>query len=110
MERLCNIGVVLYNKSFYVGKADAEIAKELGLKINRIGGLTLPWDAFNGPERAWLCHIYILLHYNFCPLQPLVLYSFGIPDLVTGWAWLFSCATKVEGCSQGRQMDLIRAI
>ena len=42
-----SIGVILNGRGFYVSKPSTSIAEELGVKLNRLGGLTLPWSNWN---------------------------------------------------------------
>ena len=42
-----SIGVILNGRGFYVSKPCKSIADELGVKLNRMGGLTLPWSNWN---------------------------------------------------------------
>lgn len=39
-----SIGVLLSARAFYVSKPDTTRAQELGVKCNRLGGCTLPWE------------------------------------------------------------------
>ena len=51
-----SIGVVLYQKSFFVSKAsDDKLVELTGKHVYPTGGATIPWDG--NPENAWSWHV-----------------------------------------------------